>query len=86
MSKKKSYMNHKNVLLENKLIDAFKFLIGLNKIKKQKLSSNEKQALKNPKILKLLKGFYKDLDNAKKHSNNVRKELEKLGIKTGKQR
>ena len=57
-----------------------------DEIKKQKLSSKEKQALKNPKIQKLLKGFYKDLDNAKKHSNNVRKELEKLGIKTGGQR
>ena len=79
-------MNHKNVLLENKLIDAFKILIGFNKIKKQKLSSTEKQALKNPQILKLLKGFYKDIDSAKKRSDNVYKELEKLGIKTGKQR
>ena len=52
MSKKKSYMNHKNVLLENKLINAFKFLVGLNQLKKQKLSSKEKQALKNPKIQK----------------------------------
>ena len=86
MSKKKSYMNHKNVLLENKLLDAFKFLVGLNKLKSKSISSKEKQALKNPKIQKLLKGFYKDLDKAKKHSNNVRKELEKLGIKTGGQR
>ena len=82
MSKKKSYMNHKNVLLENKLLDAFKFLVGLNQLKKQKLSSKEKQALKNPKIQKLLKSFHKNLDTAKKHSNDVRRELEKLGYET----
>ena len=82
MSKKKSYMNHKSVLLENKLLDAFKFLVGLNQLKKQKLSSKEKQALKNPKIQKLLKSFYKNLDTAKKHSNDVRRELEKLGYET----
>ncbi len=82
MSAKKSYMNYKNVLLENKLIDVFKFLVGLNKSKKQKLSSKEKQALKNPKIQKLLKSFYKNLDTAKKHSNDVRRELEKLGYET----
>ena len=86
MSKKKSYMNYKNVLLENKLMNTFKFLVGINKLRNQKLSSKEKQALKNPKIVKLLKQFYKDLDTAKKHSNDVRKELEKLGIKTGGQR
>ena len=83
MSKKKSYMNHKNVLLENKLLDAFKFLVGFNKFKKQNLSTKEKKLVKNPKIQKLLKAFYKDLDNAKQHSNKVRQELEKLGIKTG---
>jgi len=86
VSKKKSYMNYKNVLLENKLMNTFKFLVGINKLRNQKLSSKEKQALKNPKIVKLLKQFYKDLDTAKKHSNDVRKELEKLGIKTGGQR
>jgi len=86
VSKKKSYMNHKNVLLENKLLDAFKFLVGFNKIKNKNLSSKEKQALKNPQIVKLIKQFYKHLDSAKKHSNNVRKELEKQGIKTGGQR
>ena len=86
MSKKKSYMNHKNVLLENKLLDAFKFLVGLNQLNSKSISSKEKQALKNPKIKKLLKGFYKDLDDAKQLSNDVRKELEKLGIKTGGQR
>ena len=86
MSKKKSYMNYKNVLLENKLLDAFKFLVGLNQLKSKSISSKEKQALKNPKIKKLLKGFYKDLDDAKQLSNDVRKELEKLGIKTGGQR
>ena len=52
MSKKKSYMNHKNVLLENKLLDAFKFLVGLNQLKSKSISSKEKQALKNPKIKK----------------------------------
>ena len=79
MSKKKSYMNHKNVLLENKLLDAFKFLVGLNKLKKQKLSSKEKQALKNPKIQKLVKGFYKDIEKANKLGDEVLADLKKQG-------
>jgi len=81
VSKKKSYMNHKSVLLENKLLDAFKFLVGLNQLKKQKLSSKEKQALKNPKIQKLVKGFYKDLDKMDYYNNKLKKSLEKQGIK-----
>lgn len=79
MSKKKSYMSHKNVLLENKLLDAFKFLVGLNKLKKQKLSSKEKQALKNPKIQKLVKGFYKDIEKANKLGDEVLADLKKQG-------
>ena len=79
MSKKKSYMNYKNVLLENKLLDAFKFLVGLNKLKKQKLSSKEKQALKNPKIQKLVKGFYKDIEKANKLGDEVLADLKKQG-------
>ena len=79
MSKKKSYMSHKNVLLENKLLDAFKFLVGLNKLKKQKLSSKEKQALKNPKIQKLVKGFYKDIEKANKLGDEGLADLKKQG-------
>tara|TARA_R100000742_G_C4237086_1_gene57476 strand:+ start:38 stop:268 length:231 start_codon:yes stop_codon:yes gene_type:complete len=74
-------MNHKSVLLENKLLNAFKFLVGLNQLKKQKLSSKEKQALKNPKIQKLVKGFYKDLDKMDYYNNKLKKSLEKQGIK-----
>ena len=47
MSKKKSYMSHKNVLLENKFIDILKNLFSITKSKKQSLSQKEKQALKN---------------------------------------
>ncbi len=83
MSKKKSYMNHKNVLLENKLLDAFKFLVGLNKLKSKSISSKEKQALKNPKIQKLLKGFYKDIDKANKLAAELRADMIKQGIKVG---
>ena len=72
-------MSHKNVLLENKLLDAFKFLVGLNKLKKQKLSSKEKQALKNPKIQKLVKGFYKDIEKANKLGDEVLADLKKQG-------
>ncbi len=79
MSKKKSYMNHKNVLLENKLLDAFKFLVGLNKLKSKSISSKEKQALKNPKIQKLLKGFYKDIDKANKLAADLEAKLKKQG-------
>jgi len=79
VSKKKSYMNHKNVLLENKLINAFKFLVGLNQLKKQKLSSKEKQALKNPKIQKLIKGFYQDIEKANKLGDEVLATLKKQG-------
>ena len=83
MSKKKSYMNHKSVLLENKLLDAFKFLVGLNKLKSKSISSKEKQALKNPKIQKLLKGFYKDIDKANKLAAELRADMIKQGIKVG---
>ena len=79
MSRKKSYMNHKNVLLENKLLDAFKFLVGLNKLKSKSISSKEKQALKNPKIQKLLKGFYKDIDKANKLAADLEAKLKKQG-------
>ena len=79
MSKKKSYMSHKNVLLENKLLDAFKFLVGLNKLKSKSISSKEKQALKNPKIQKLLKGFYKDIDKANKLAADLEAKLKKQG-------
>ena len=81
MSKKKSYMNHKNVLLENKLLNAFKFLIGLSKSKNHKGSSSEKQALKNPMVQKLIKGFYKDLDKMDYYNNKLKKSLEKQGVK-----
>ena len=79
MSKKKSYMSHKNVLLENKLLDAFKFLVGLNKLKSKSISSKEKQALKNPKIQKLVKGFYKDIEKANKLGDEVLADLKKQG-------
>jgi|TARA_R110000822_G_scaffold75901_1_gene182587 hypothetical protein len=79
VSKKKSYMNHKSVLLENKLLNAFKFLVGLNQLKKQKLSSKEKQALKNPKIQKLVKGFYKDIEKANKLADELKADLKKQG-------
>jgi|TARA_R110000824_G_scaffold11815_1_gene51993 hypothetical protein len=72
-------MNHKSVLLENKLLNAFKFLVGLNQLKKQKLSSKEKQALKNPKIQKLVKGFYKDIEKANKLADELKADLKKQG-------
>ena len=72
-------MNHKSVLLENKLLNAFKFLVGKNKLKKQKLSSKEKQALKNPKIQKLVKGFYKDIEKANKLADELKADLKKQG-------
>ena len=53
MSDKKSYMNYKNVLLENKFINILKNLFSFDK-KKKSLSSKEKKALKNPQILKYL--------------------------------
>jgi hypothetical protein len=70
-------------LLENKLLDAFKFLVGLNKLKSKSISSKEKQALKNPKIQKLLKGFYKDIDKANKLAAELRADMIKQGIKVG---
>ena len=59
MSKKKSYMSHKNVLLENKFIDILKNLFSITKSKKQSLSQKEKQALKNPLVRKYLQDFAK---------------------------
>ena len=75
MSKKKSYMNHNNVLLENKLIDAFKQLIGLNKVKLPKLSNKEKILIKNPVIKKLVTSFYRDHEKIK---NQINKEMQSL--------
>ena len=75
MSKKKSYMNHKDVLLENKFIDAFKRLLGINKVKLPKLSSDEKKLMKNPAIKKLVTSFYSDYEKLKRETN---KEIQKL--------
>ena len=83
MSKKKSYMNKDNVLLENKLINAFKALLSFGKLNKQMnkmgLSKKEKKALKNPIVQKALKNFYKDIRDAEKHFSNVTDMLKKQG-------
>ena len=75
MSKKKSYMNYKNVLLENKFIDAFKHLLGFNKAKLPKLSGEEKKLMKIPAIKKLVTSLYSDYEKLKRETN---KEIQKL--------
>ncbi len=73
-------MNQKNVLVENKLFNIFKALLSFGKSKKLKLSPEEKKALKNPAIAKLVKGFYKDYDDAISHFQKVQKRMAKKGI------
>ena len=80
MSKKKSYMNHKDVLLENKFIDAFKRLLGINKVKLPKLSSDEKKLMKNPAIKKLVTSFYSDYEKLKNDTNRRIQKLKDKGV------
>mgnify|MGYP001262412535 CR=1 FL=1 len=80
MSKKKSYMSHKNVLLENKFIDILKNLFSITKSKKQSLSQKEKQALKNPLVRKYLQDFAKAHKQAQAHAKKVKQNLDKKGF------
>jgi|TARA_A100001391_G_scaffold181622_1_gene147659 hypothetical protein len=80
MSKKKSYMNYKNVLLENKFIDAFKHLLGFNKAKLPKLSGEEKKLMKIPAIKKLVTSFYSDYEKLKNDTNRRIQKLKDKGV------
>ena len=80
MSKKKSYMNHKNVLLENKFIDAFKHLLGFNKAKLPNLSAEEKKLMKIPAIKKLVTSFYSDYQKIKNDTNKRIQKLKDKGV------
>jgi len=84
MSKKKSYMNYKNVLLENKFMNMLKNLFSFDKkmssMLKRRLSSKEKKALKNPVILKHLVDFEKAYKKSQDHAKKARAELDKQGF------
>ena len=56
MSKKKSYMNHENILSEGFFDKVCKFFKLLNKVKK------ERKLLKNPLIARKVNKFNKDMD------------------------
>ena len=84
MSKKKSYMDSKNIISEGVLDTVFKFLVGAHiiqgfrKAKKEKLSSDELKILQDPKIKAALKDFYKYQEKAKA---NIEQAYERRGLK-----
>jgi hypothetical protein len=65
MSKKKSYMDSKNIISEGVLDTVFKFLVGAHiiqgfrKAKKEKLSSDEQKILQDPKISRKSQNKYR---------------------------
>ena len=77
MSKKKSYMDTKNILSEASIFDIFKLFKFADKAKKEKLSKKEKALLKNPKIAKELAKFKSIIQ--KGHSD-VRKQAAAIGL------
>ena len=80
MSKKKSYINYKNVLLENKFVDILRNLFSITKSKKQNLSQQEKKALKNPLVKKYLMDFEKAHKQAQDQAKKVKQNLDKKGF------
>ena len=72
MSKKKSYMNHENILSEGFFDKVGKFFKLLKQVKK------EKKLIKNPAILKQLNILNKSYDKLEKDIHDLAKEY---GIK-----
>ena len=72
MSKKKSYMNNENLLIEGFFDKLGKFLKIYKQIKK------EKKLLKNPSIAKQVKAVTKQFDDLE---SSLKKQAKELGIK-----
>ena len=71
MSKKKSYMNHNNILSEGFFDKVGKFFKLLKQAKK------ERKLLKDPKIKSKVNKLHKDIDDLQ---GNIRKLAKKYGI------
>ena len=71
MSKKKSYMNHENILSEGFFDKVGKFFKLLNKVKKQR------KLMKNPLIARKVNKFNKDMDQLE---GSIRDLAKKYGI------
>jgi len=72
MSKRKSYMNNENLLIEGFFDKLGKFLKIYKQIKK------EKKLLKNPSIAKQVKAVTKQFDDLE---SSLKKQAKELGIK-----
>ena len=72
MSKKKSYMNKENLLIEGFFEKLSKFFKAYKQVKK------EKKLLKNPSIAKKVKNINKQMDDLQRDMQKTAKEL---GIK-----
>ncbi len=72
MSKKKSYMDNENLLIEGFFDKLGKFFKAYKQVKK------EKKLLKNPAIAKQVKDINKRMDNLQ---SDMQKRAKELGIK-----
>ena len=71
MSKKKSYMNHENILSEGFFDKVGKFFKLLSKVKK------ERKLMKNPLIARKVNKFNKDMDSLQ---GDIKSLAKKYGI------
>ena len=77
-------MDSKNIISEGVLDTIFKFLVGAHiiqgfrKAKREKLSSDEKKILQDPKIKTALKDFYTSQAKAK---TNIEQAYKRRGLK-----
>ena len=76
MSKKKSYMDRKNILKEINLSDIFKIFKFFGNIKRKPITATDKQLLKAPGVSAALKKYWT-------HSEKVDKYLEKAAKDLG---
>ena len=76
MSKKKSYMDRKNILSENKLFKLLNKLIPFSKLIKKSFTSKEKDALKDPKVKKAFKDFDRAYEDAIDHADKFKKMID----------
>ena len=75
MSKKKSYMDIKNILSEGMLDKIFLLFKKLKGDKKKSLTRAEKKLLKDPSFAKSLKNFNKHYDDVMKSNKELRKKM-----------
>ena len=78
MSKKKSYMDKSNILSESKLFKLISKLVPFKSIVKKAFSSKkEKDALKDPSVIKAIEKFETHYSEAMKRSEEYGKQVDK---------